>query len=94
MKKRREIRTSDPANWVRSPDDYPDFPPRSVRRWAGWNPSLKGYINAWYDFLCGITDTPPLPSGAVGGGHLKIAQREYRKRNGIPEPPTIEGESQ
>lgn len=49
----------------------------------GVNFSLKGYINARHDFMCGHTDTPPLPSGAIGEGHLKIAQRGHRKRNRI-----------
>jgi hypothetical protein len=93
LKKRREINTHDPSNWVRAPGNYPDFPPRSIRKWANWDYTLRGYVNGWYDFLCGIVDTPPLPSGSIGGEHREIALREYRKRNGIPEPEAPKGEA-
>lgn len=76
-------------DWVRNPDDYPDFPHRSARKWAAWDRDLGRYVYAWYDFLSGLTDSPPPPTQAVSSGHTKIAQREYRKRNGIPEPSPV-----
>lgn len=77
------------ADWVRDPSDYPDFPPHAVRKWAGWNRQKARYCSAWYRFLCGETDEPPRPSQVVGSRHLKVAQREWRKRNGISEPTPV-----
>lgn len=75
-----------PENWVRAPGQFPDFPAMEIRRAARWSRPLQRYCFAWYDFLAGATAEPPLPSPAAGARHLAIAQREWRKRNGIPEP--------
>jgi hypothetical protein len=81
---------SDPGTWIRDAADYPDFPPRAVRKWARINRQLARYCGDWYRFLRGETDEPPRPSQVVGSWHLKIAQREWRKRNGIPEPVPVD----
>lgn len=84
--RRPGISVWDETNWVRAPGNYPDFPSQSVRRRSGWDRTLKKYMAHWYRFLCGLEDEPPLPTQAVGANHLAVAQREWRKRNGYPEP--------
>jgi hypothetical protein len=58
-----EVNFRDPANWIRDPVDYPDYPPPRVRSGMKWSYTGIAHLNNWWRFFAGLRERPPEKSG-------------------------------
>lgn len=58
-----EVNWRDRSTWIRNPADYPDYPPRNVRRGMRWSYVGIAHLDNWHKFFAGLREKPPEKSG-------------------------------